>query len=190
MKSYLRPISLVLLAVALWVAPEAQAQNLVGRPSSGLFGIKVGVISRMNLEGIRPLHTEIGSTAQVFADFPKGRDFYFVAAFDFYYVEISRSNTVMIEPSLGLKRAFYLRHLDMVLKPGASIGFAYLAEMRDLPASNYLTFKLLFEVHFKIDAKKAWVGELAFFNAPSGKAGKLDMSLGPGLMLRWGLAFR
>jgi hypothetical protein len=177
-------------AALLGLAPSVSAQNLVGRSTSGKFGIKVGVISRMNMRGDRNLQSEIGSTAQVFADFPKGKGFYFSTAFDFYYVEINRSNQIMIEPSVGVKRVCRLKRSDMMLLPAASIGFAYLAEMGDLPSSNFLTYKLLVEIHLKIDARKAWVGELAFFNAPSGSNGRRDISFGPGLMLRCGLAFR
>ena len=185
-----RIVSVLVTAVLLSLSPSVLAQNLVGRVSSGLFGIKAGMISRMNMRGGLRLHSEIGSSAQVFVDFPKGKGFYISTAFDFYYIEINRSNQIMIEPSIGFKRSFHLRRANMILRPTGSIGFAYLADMGDLPSSNFLTFKFSVEAHFKIDAKKAWVGELGLFHAPTGSNGRLDVSLGPGVMLRWGLAFR
>jgi len=172
------------------VPDPSSAQNLLGRPTSGLFGIRAGVISRMNLDTYPVLQSEIGSCGQVYADFPMGREFYVSTAFDFYYIEISRSNQIMLETSLGAKKAFPLRRARMVLQPGASVGFAYLAEMGDLPAVRLLTVKLLFETHFAIDPKKAWVGELAWFYGPTGDNGETTLSFGPGLMLRLGLAFR
>jgi len=188
----------ILTVVLIGLSGSVSAQNLVGRVTSGRFGIKVGLISRMNMRGDLKLQSEFGFTAQVFADFPKGKGFYFSTAFDFYsikirrsnYIENNRSSQMMIEPNIGLKRAFHLNRADMQLIPAVSIGFAYLADIDDLPSSNFLTYKLLIEVHFKVDSKKAWVGELALFNAPTGSNGRLDISLGPGLMLRWGLAFR
>ena len=178
------------LVIILGMTADAAAQNLVGRPTRGIFGLKLGVVSRMNMTGGRQLHSEIGSCAQVYADLPQGKRFYLSAAFDFYYVEIARSNQIMIEGSFGVKRAYNLEHARMILKPGVSIGFAYLAEMGGLPASQYLTGKLLLETYFKIDAKKAWVGELALFHASHGTDGDLDIGFGPGLILRWGLAFQ
>jgi len=183
-------VCVILTVVLIGLSGSVSAQNLVGRVTSGRFGIKAGLISRMNMRGDLKLQSEIGSSAQVFADFPKGKGFYFAAAFDFHYIEINRSNQIMIEPNIGLKRAFHLKRADMQLIPAMSIGFAYLADMGDLPSFNFLTYKLLVEVHFKIDARKSWVGELALFNAPTGNNGSLDVSLGPGLMLRWGLVFR
>lgn len=185
-----RNIVLAAIAVLIGPASSVSAQNLVGIATRGKFGIKVGVISRMNMRGDLDLHSEIGSSAQVFADFPKGRGFYFSTAFDFYYVEINRSNQIMIEPSAGIKRAFRLKRTDMLLVPAAMIGFGFIADMGDLPAARFLTYKFGVEVHFKIDVKKAWVGELALFNAPRGTNGRGDISLGPGIMLRVGLAFR
>ena len=144
----------------------------------------------MNFNDNLNRRSEIGSTGQVFADFPKGRGFYLSTAFDFYYVEINRSNQIMIEPSAGIKGTVRLKRSDMILKPVAMIGFAYIADMGDVPSYNFLTFKFLVEAHFKIDAKKAWVGELGLFYAPTGSNGQGDISFGPGLMFRWGLAFR
>ena len=185
-----RYIGMLVLIVVVGLTPAASAQNLVGRVSSGVFGIKAGVISRMTMDGVTRLNSEIGSTAQLFVDFPRGKGFYMSVAFDFYYIEINRSNQVMIEPNIGIKRSFRLSRANMELKPGASFGFAYLSDTGDLPSANFLTFKFLVETHFKIDAKKAWVGELALFNAPRGSNRDGDLSLGPGVMLRGGLAFR
>ena len=144
----------------------------------------------MNFDTNLPLQTAVGSCAQVFADLPQGREFYLTAAFDFYSVAIYRSNQVMIEASVGLKRIFPLPRPKMFLKPAVSVGFAYLAQMGDLPASQFLSIKLFVETHFTIDARKAWVGELGLFHAPTGSNGKYDVTLGPGLFVRWGLAFR
>jgi len=136
------------------------------------------------------LQSEIGSCAQVYADIPRGKEFYLTTAFSFYYVEINRSNQIMIEPSIGLKRAFMRSHAGIVFKPGVSVGFAYLAETGDLRAASFLTYSLFFETHFRIDARKAWVAELALFHAPAGSNGDVDVSFGPGIVLRGGVAFR
>ena len=181
---------LAALSSLLCVTSSISGQNLMGRPTSGVFGLKAGVVSRMNFDTNLPLQTAVGSCAQVFADLPQGREFYLTGAFDFYYVEINHSNQIMIEASFGLKRIFPLPRPKMFLKPAVSVGFAYLAEMGDLPASRFLSLKLFLEIHFTIDARKAWVGELGLLHAPTGNNGRSDVTLGPGLYLRWGLAFR
>jgi hypothetical protein len=169
---------------------QAGAQNLFGKTTSGLFGFKVGLISRMDLSSTPPLSSEIGSTAQVFAYFPAGRQYYWTAAFDFYYIQIVNSNQVMIEPNIGINKSFLLKRAKMELVPGASVGFAFLADMGSIPASQYLSFKLSVELHGIINARQAWIGELAIFHAPMGSMGGDELSFGPGLMARLGLAFR
>lgn len=172
------------------MSAPAGAENLVGRPTSGVIGVKAGVISRMNLNMSPARQSGIGSCAQVYADFPMGRQVYFTTAFDFYYIEFGGANQIMIEPNVGVKRAFPLRRARMLLTPGASVGFAYLAHVGDLPESRFLSLKLFVETHFTIDARRAWVGELALFHAPTGANSVEHLSFGPGVMLRWGVAFR
>jgi hypothetical protein len=96
----------------------------------------------------------------------------------------------MIEPNIGINRTIPLTRARMALVPGAAIGFAFLADMGSIPASQYLTFKLSVEVHGTITFKRAWIGELALFHAPTGSGGGEHLSFGPGLLFRLGLAFR
>lgn len=190
-------IVLAMVVVLLVLAPSVSAQNLVGRRTSGLMGVKLGVISRMSMRGDVELQSHASPTVQVFADFPKFKDFYLAIAFDFYYLTIRRSNEIkvkrpsqlMIEPCVGLKRAFYLKHADMILKPAVMLGFTYLADISDVPSSTYLSYKFMIEAHFKVDNKKSWIGELGLFNASHGNNGRGDVSLGPGVLLRVGVAF-
>lgn len=176
--------------VLLCVTSSVSGQNLLGRPTSGVFGLKAGVIGRMDFDTYKPLQSKIGSCAQVFADLPQGRELFLTAAFDFYYIEISRTSQIMIDASVGLKRIFPLPGPRMFLKPAVSVGFAYLAQMGSFPAARFLSLKLYLETHFTIDARKAWVGELGLFRAPTGSNDKIEVTLGTGFFLRWGLAFR
>ena len=162
----------------------------MGRPTSGLIGVKAGVISRMNLDITPARQSGIGSCAQVFTDFPVGHNVYFTTAFDFYYVAFGGANQIMIEPSAGVKRAFPLSRARMLITPGVAVGFAYLSHVGDVPPSRFLGLKLFVEAHFTIDARRAWVGELALFDAPTGSNSNGHLSFGPGVMLRWGVAFR
>lgn len=144
----------------------------------------------MNLDADWPVHSEVGSTFELYADFPKGKENYLSVALDFYYVEINRAQQVMAEGSLGFKHAFKLNHQAIEFKPGFAIGYAYLADIGTMRPSNFLTTKLLLETHFRNNARNAWLVELALFYAPVGSNADEDLVFGPGLMLRVGLALR
>ncbi|MEW5796603.1 MAG: hypothetical protein AB1772_09600 [Candidatus Zixiibacteriota bacterium] len=176
--------------LSLCTTMTVYGQNLLGNPTGGRFGVKVGVVSRMKLTTTPTRSSEIGSCAQVYIDLPQGRQFFLSPAFDFYYIEINRANQIMIEANLGLKRTFGLKRARMLLGPGVSVGFLYLSEIGDLPDSRFMSLKAFVETHFAIDARRAWVGELAWIYAPTGSNSDESLSFGPGVMLRWGLALR
>ena len=183
------PVIATLLSLYFITSPVA-GQNLLGQPTRGIVGLKAGVISRMDYDTDWTLQSGVGSCAQIFADFPQGRGFYLTAEFDFYFIGISNASQIMIDPSMGLKYSFSLRRAKMLIKPAVAVGFAYLAEIGSLPASRFLSLKYYVETHFTIDARKAWVGELGLFHTPTGSNGSTDATFGPGVFVRWGLAFR
>jgi hypothetical protein len=185
-----RSAILTTLLLLFATTSPVSGENLLGKPTRGILGLKAGVISRMDYDTEWTLQSGVGSCAQLFADFPQGRQFYLTTAFDFYYIGIGGDNQVMIDASVGIKRSFPLRRAKMFLKPAVAVGFAYLAEIGDLPAARFLSLKFYLETHFTIDARKAWVGELGLFQTPTGSNGKDDVTFGPGVFLRWGVAFR
>jgi hypothetical protein len=179
-----------LICVLALSTPVVRAAEVIRRPTSGIFGLKVGVISRMNIRGDLDLHTEIGSTGQVYTDFPIWRRLYFSTSFDFYYVEIVRQNDVMIEGSIGFKYLFKLPRANIQLRPGVAVGYSYLPEIGVMESTDYRTVRAFLEAQFPIDGRKSWVAEFVVLGAPTGGNGGLDLSYGPGFMLRAGLAFR
>ena len=70
------------------------------------------------------------------------------------------------------------------------MGFGYLSDQGDLRASQYLTFKIFAEALFRIDDRRFWVADVAFFNAPLGSSQGNDVTLGPGLVVRIGVLFK
>jgi len=172
------------------LAVPAIAGKVVEQPTHGIFGAKVGIMSRANIRGDLYLRTEIGSTAQVYADFPVWRRFYLATSFDFYYIELVRNNDVMIDGSLGVKYEFLLPRANMLLRPGIAIGYGFLPEINEIRATSWATVKTFMETHFTINPRRAFVCELAVMGAPVGGYGSLDLTLGPAFMLRVGLAFR
>ena len=187
------PICLALLAVAVSVSGLGSpvfAQNLVGRSSRAEISIKAGLISGMAMTGSRDLNSGVGASLQLGAAFPAGHGFRIPVTFDFHNISISRENQLMIEPSVGFKRDLYFPQSEMTLRPGGSIGFGYLSDQGDLRASQYLTFKIGVEALFKMDKRRSWLGEFAYFNAPSGTSGADVVELGPGFILRVGVVFK
>lgn len=183
-------VRLIAPLIIVGTADFGRAEIISTQPTRGVFGLKIGLASRANIRGDLHLRTEIGSSAQVYADFPLFSDFFFTTAFDFYYVEIVRQNDIMIEGSLGLKKSFALSRANMKLIPGASLGYAYLPEIGVMNSTDYIVLKLFFESHFAIDPRKAWVAEVAVLGAPWGGNPTYDISYGPAFLVRVGLAFK
>jgi hypothetical protein len=189
--SFRIPLSLLTVAVVtVALTSSAPAQNLAGRNTRAEISIKAGLISGMDMTGSRDLNTGVGASLQLGAGFPVGSGFYIPVTFDFHNITISRENQLMIVPSVGLKRGIYFPQSEITLRPGGSIGFGYLSDQGDLRASQYLTYKIAVEAVFKMDKRRSWLGELAYFNAPTGSSGADDVELGPGFLLRFGIIFK
>lgn len=187
-RTFLTIVAGLILFVGL--VPTVSAQNLVGRQTRADLSIKAGLISGMDMTGSRDLESGIGLSFQLGASLPLGSKLYVPFSFDFHNISISRENSLMIEPSLGLKGRFYFPKSEITLRPGGAIGFGYLSDQGDLRASQYLTYKLFAEALFKMDDRRFWVAEVAFFDAPIGSSKGDEVKLGPGLLVRFGVAFK
>jgi len=186
---HVRVFAALTLLAAIMVG-TARADKVVPRPTRGIFGVKVGVMSRANMRGDLKLQTAVGSTAEVYADFPVAARLHVSTAFDFYYIQLVRDNDIMIDANLGLKYEIPLPRANMFLRPGVAFGFGFLPEINTIDASTYATAKLLLEAHFAVNPRRSFVSELALWGAPVGRNNTYDLTLGPAVMLRVGLAFR
>lgn len=176
---------------------SGMAQSATRAGSSGLVGVKLGLYSRTHFDGETgiagediSLRAQVGSSAQLFADFNLYREFFLSSSFDFYYVEIVRDNQIMLEGSLGLKRTVDLGFKTTRFKPGVAIGFAYLARVNALKPSNYITIKGGVETHFRMTPRRTWLLELAMIQSVHGQNNQYDLAFGPSLIARVGLTFR
>ena len=181
--------ALCVLIVILFTAGSASAARTTAEPTRGIFGAKVGFMSRGNVGGDFDLQTEVGSTGQIYTDFPLWGRLFGAAAFDFYYMEIVHDNNIMIDASFGLKYEFRMSHSNMLLRPGVAIGYGFLPEINQIRASNYATVKVFLETHFPVSIKRAVVCEVGVFGAPTGGNAAVDVTLGPAYFVRVGLAF-
>jgi len=165
--------------------------------TSGLVGIKAGLFSRTNIDGETTtdgenvsFRTQVGSSAQLYADFTLFSKTYLSTSFDFYYVQIVRNNQIMLEGSLGLKRMINLGFRKTRFKPGVAVGFAYLSRIGDLKSTDFVTVKGTLETHFIMTPRRTWLLELALIQSVSGGNSRYDLEFGPSLLVRVGLTFR
>ena len=172
-------------------AGAIQPRPLKASASSGLVGLKGGLYSRSQFKGDSvSFRTQVGSSAQLFADFSLFDKFYVTTAFDFYYVQIVNDNQIMLEPSLGLKRIVDIGFRNTRFKPGLAFGYARLARINALRPSGYWTFKAMLETHFTINRKRTWLFELAVFKTLHGGNGDYDLEFGPVYLARFGFSWR
>ena len=170
---------------------SASVKNKAGRRGSGVVGLKAGLFSRSEFKGDKAVfRTQVGSTAELLAEFPLGREFYLTTAFDFYYIQIVNDNQIMLEPSLGLKRIVNVGFKRTRFKPGIAFGYAHLARINALRPSDYFAIKGMLETHFTINPRRTWMIELAVFKTFEGGNGDFDLKFGPVLMLRVGFSWR
>lgn len=184
-----RVFAILTILVAITTG-SACADKVVKSPTRGIFGAKVGIMSRANVRGDLRLRTAVGSTGQVYADLPITTRLYVATSFDFYYIQLVRDNDIMIDANVGLKYEIPLPRANMFLRPGVAFGFGFLPEINAIDASTYATTKLFLEAHFPVNPRRSFVSELAVWGAPVGRNNMYDITLGPAFMLRVGLAFR
>ncbi|MBU0984992.1 MAG: hypothetical protein KKA42_14055 [candidate division Zixibacteria bacterium] len=156
----------------------------------GSIGIKAGVFSKGDFDAHDPYTTDIGATAQVFADFPVSSRNYLGMAFDFHNIKILRSNAVMVDISLVGKHSFPIKGNDVIIQPAAGIGIGALAQFNEFDESRYLTTKLSVEALFKYRRREMWILEVGIFRAPLGRSDAVDIVIGPMFFARVGYGYR
>jgi len=189
----LRKISalfILIVVTTIVFAPDLRAQNLVGRATRGMVGVKLGFISNGMIREEQSHWTELGMSGGVYGDLPIGGGFYIPVSFDFHSFRLAKNWEVMLDVGVGLKATYKIQRTNVEIKPGVAIGVANLPQLGVVETSNYITTKLMLEVHFPINKRHSWVGEIALFGAPVGRNNEYDVTIGPILIVRVGLAFR
>jgi hypothetical protein len=178
----------------LLVAPNivaAENGNWYSRQTTGVFGLKAGVINGGSVRIGQTYETEIGLTGQAFFDLPLRTNLFAVTALDFYDLRLDADSKWMLDINLGLKPSYYLRRIDTDIKPALSVGWGHLEMDSTVETSDFLMVRLSCEGHFYIHKKRAWVLEAAMLYAPWAANDQYpDATIGPLLLLRAGVAFR
>ena len=179
-------LSLVLLAVR-----SADATQVWDRPSRGVVGTKLGIISGTETRGDYTLRTTWDKTLQVFADIPLIRRVAVQFAFDFHSFHNNRVDNWMLDMNVGLKPSVPIPRANMVLKPGVAVGYGHVGNHAShFENTDYLTVRVFTEADFEINRKTSWLAELSVLFTPSGGRNSYDLRLGPVFLFRVGLALR
>lgn len=109
-------------------------------------------------------------------------------AIDFHDIQIFNDRQFMIDASVGIKPTIYLERSNLAFKPGVAIGFGHLAEIADLRASDYLTWKISFESMFLVKPRYSYIAEILFMGI-DGQNDDFDISTNPTLLLRVGVIY-
>ena len=179
----------LLLAFVTIAGSAAEAQTRFGRPSRAEVGLKLGLISRMSMTGATEQQSSASISGQADINHPITGRYSFPLTIDFHRIAISRANQTMLVVSGGISRSISFPDSELSLRPGMQVGFGFLADIGDLPSSQYLTYKISVELLSRMDNKRSWVGELAFIDMPSGSMQGESIKFGFGILLRFGIAF-
>ncbi len=185
-------VSLIFVIIlSCLVIPPTMAENLVNRrPTRGVFGVKVGILSEGAFKADYRRETDLAASGEVFADLPLFRRTYFAIAFDFHKIEVGQHEQFMLDAAAGFKTVIVHRRLDMEFKPWATVGMGHLNKINYYGETNYLSIKLGFETHFAISRKTSWLVELTTLYCPVGGNREYNVIYGPVYMIRFGLALR
>lgn len=178
------------LALVCLSSASAVSENLVGRRTAGMVGVKGGFISRGKVRNELLINTKIGNSVQVFADLPIARGFLYTVAFDFNDIKMSRDHQWMIDGSLALKYVIRSDDLKMEFKPYAAAGIGFLGDIYIFDRANFWTMKLGFETHFEVNPKRFVLFELAVLKAFPGPDNDYDSAIGPVYLFRAGIGLR
>jgi hypothetical protein len=184
---------MLLFQVLLCALPaHAEGRNLLrqgyGKWHRGLFGIKAGLVHEgtVRLNGEEKA-TKLGLSGGVFFDVPVTAWSMLGISADVHSFQALSRGQALLDIGLAVKIPAYLKKAEMALKPGAAVGFAHLAQISYLEASDYLSLKVFFEAVFYTKKKYAWTGEFAVYYLATGGNSEYDVTWGPVVMLRGGV---
>ncbi len=180
------------LAVDKW---RKMQKSKKGKTSRVLIGFKFGSYGSGTLKvDDREYETESGLGAGIFFDYPLKSKFYPGFAFDIYRIKvpifgIRVEKEYLYNFSLTIKREYHIAKKKFYAKPGAGLGFALLKELGVIGNSTHLTAQILSEFYYRLNSDINFLGEAGLFWGLAGSDGDNDISGGPFLFIRAGLAF-
>ncbi|MBD3258093.1 hypothetical protein GF377_06635 [candidate division GN15 bacterium] len=179
------------MTACIWVCcSPIEGAIIEDRPTSGVFGVKAGIIAGTETRGEFRVTTDWDKSFGVFGEVPFWRPVFVQFAFDFHSFRQNRLDNWMIDANIGIKPHFRLRRHRMDIKPGVAFGYGSIGEYASaLGDTDYFTLRLFVEGDFEIDRKKALLVEFSVLYATGGN-NNLDLHIKPTMMLRFGIGLR
>ncbi|HUV31028.1 MAG TPA: hypothetical protein VMY05_08080 [Acidobacteriota bacterium] len=183
-----RRITAAISAVILLSSVSVLAVLPYAPKSKGLVGIRAGIIGRATIDygAERNLQSMIDLSLGLFWEVPFTRHAYSGIWIDGHNIEAAGQQQFLLDVSLPVAYAYEFPRARMLLRPVIAFGLGHLANITFMDATSYLTIKVLVQLHFLLPKQRAWIIELGVFHAPVGGNSKLDVSIGPAVLLRLG----
>lgn len=191
-QKYIWRLTAIVLALIVATSAAFSSENMVGKRFGkwhrGLFGFRGGIINAatMKVDG-QKYDADVALTAGVLFDFPLTKRSTYGFTADLVDVQVAGVRQKAIDVGVAFKYAAYKKESMMALKPGFSVGYAYLAHWELFNASGYLTLRLFLETLFYSNHRYAWLLDFDIFWAPVGGNKEHDVTYGPAIMARFGL---
>ncbi len=162
--------------------------------AKGGVGLKVGLIYSsiftLDSAGVESeFEADIGLSAALFFEIPVVRMTAFTISGDIQDIQLFDMRQKMFDLNFGIKHSFYNHRARMAWRPAIAAGYAYLAEIGRLEASDYLTLKTAVELLVLRQRIPAYVLELGVFWSPRGGNRTYDVVFGPVWTLRAGVMY-
>lgn len=183
----MKRILLLLLASHLLLCSSSSAISPYAPKGKGLVGPKIGIMGRADIDaGDQTFTSEINVSLGLFFDVPVVGGFYSGIAVDFHNIEVLDQQQFLLDISIPLKFSIPFDRPGIIVKPVVAFGWGHLADIGFMSPTDYLTVKVLIELHYLMPKKRAWVFDLGVLNAPIGGNSHIESSVGPALLFRVG----
>jgi hypothetical protein len=179
-----------ILFLLVWSAGALAQTSMKGRAfweKSSFVGASLGFIGRGEFRlPDRRYETDPGFTYGVRFDFRLHNMIYWGVSADVHRLHIRDTGQYMLDLNLNLKKMYFGRSSQVGFRPGIGLGFAHLANFREVKATTYFTCRTTFEVIFFSESKAAWLLEVGLMAAPVGGNRNMSISYGPVPLARIG----
>ena len=185
------------VAIVAILAPSIVNAAEIDEPSNWT-GVKVGALFEGTTE-IDSIEVDQKTSFMLglFYDFPMGRDFQYGLAMDILRMDWKSGSDeydldeseLMLDLSINVKAFMRVPGNRVAIRPGVGVGYGVMRRREAFNGTNYLTLKAYAEIAVAINDTKVLLLDAGVWNAPTGGDSETDISVGPLVFVRGGLAF-
>jgi hypothetical protein len=167
-------------------------------PGESYTGIEAGFLGsgRVELTGERA-DQRFSYGAGIFFDFPFGAHMHYGVSADLLQMNWSAKSRsydfeqreMMLDVGINFKATLTAENSPIALRPGIGVGFGALRRLDGFSGSNYLTLKAFSELVYFTPGDLAFLVDGGVWYAPTGGDNDHDITIGPLMILRFGIMF-